>query len=30
MITHDFPFDPTYGYTLEDLLQVTALPDITS
>ncbi|HBR95047.1 MAG TPA: hypothetical protein DEA90_12880 [Opitutae bacterium] len=24
MITHDFPFDPTYGYTLEDLLQVTA------
>ncbi|MDQ8194249.1 acetylxylan esterase [Coraliomargarita sp. SDUM461004] len=24
MITHDFPFDPTYGYTLDDLLAVTA------
>jgi cephalosporin-C deacetylase len=24
MISHDFPFDPTYGYTLNDLLAVTA------
>jgi len=25
--THPFPFDPTYGYSLEDLLTVTAPPE---